>query len=36
MTSVKKAFDWGERPASQSERLSYAEKLFGIQRYSLL
>ncbi len=34
--SVKKAFDWGERPASQSERLSYAEKLFGIQRYSSL
>ena len=34
--SVKKAFDWGERPASQSEHLSYAEKFFGIQRYSSL
>ena len=34
--SVKKAFDSGERPASQSELLSYAEKIFGIQRYSSL
>ena len=34
--SVKKAFDSGERPASQSEHLSYAEKFFGIQRYSSL
>jgi len=36
MISVKKAFDSGERPASQSELLSYAEKIFGIQRYSSL
>ena len=36
MTSVKKAFDSGAIPASQSEHLSYAEKLFGIQRYSSL
>ena len=34
MTSVKKAFDSGAIPASQSEHLSYAEKFFGIQRYS--
>ena len=34
--SVKKAFDLGERPASQSEHLSYAEKFFGIQSYSSL
>ena len=32
MTSVKKAFDSGAIPASQSEHLSYAEKLFGIQK----
>ena len=36
MTSVKKAFDSGAIPASQSEHLSYAEKFFGIQRYSSL
>ena len=35
MTSVKKAFDSGAIPASQSEHLSYAEKFFGIQRCSL-
>ena len=29
MTSVKKAFDSGAIPASQSEHLSYAEKFFG-------
>ena len=34
--SVKKAFDLGERPASQSGHLSYAEKIFGIRRYSSL
>lgn len=36
MTSVKKAFDSGAIPASQSEHLSYAEKIFGIRRYSSL
>ena len=36
MTSVKKAFDSGAIPASQSEHLSYAKKFFGIQRYSSL
>ena len=36
MTSVKKAFDSGAIPASQSEHLSYAENFFGIRRYSSL
>ena len=34
--SLKKGRDSGATPASQSEHLSYAEKLFGIQRYSSL
>lgn len=36
MTSVKKAFDSGAIPASQSELyLSYAEKFFGIRKVQL-
>ena len=34
--SLKKGRDLGAAPASQSEHLSYAEKFFGIQRYSSL
>ena len=34
--SLKEGRDLGAAPASQSEHLSYAEKFFGIQRYSSL